>query len=711
MMRVFLLIISFLFCFVAHAQRTCGSTDRWNLLIKEDSSLITKSEELEKFTKDFIQNKTMSKTGDSEVMIIPVVFQVVYHKEVENIPEQRIIEQLQVLNRDFNALNEDIINVPEPFQPLIGRLNVKFVLANRDPRGNHTTGIIRTYTDKDTPFKLALDDVKKPSRGGVAPWDTDKYLNIYVCNLESDYLGYSSFASEAGTSSDGFVIGYRYLGYTTGTSYNLGRTATHELGHYFNLRHIWGDRDNCINDDLVEDTPPQFTSSSGNPRFPKLDNCSDTYPGIMFMNYMDYCNDKSLLMFTKGQVDRMEAAIARYRTSLINSSGYVPGVLEGIDYSIAVNNGTRQILCRNDFQPSVAFTSLGDAEITSVKMAFFIDGKLEETMEWEVSLDKYDFVNLDFSPLELEEDVYSLSYGLLEVNGENIEDEENIYALLKIELDGIVLPVEEKFEEEDLSSNNILINNPDGFFTWERSDEGISIEGEHSYVMNNYNYNFNSLGVEPGQYDDIELPLLDFSDYDEVVLTFQLAAAQYSSFDSGTEWDTLQILISTDCMESFDVVYNKSKEDLVTTENPYMSAFVPELKDWRKEEVNLSDYIGNERVKVIIRNISHYQNNIYLDDLNLIGSFATSDKGLLSSRTISLYPNPGSAVVTLSLGNMAIKPKQIIWYNSTGQAIRNFSAATNNLYQMNVSKLPKGLYLVNLLFEDGNTVSKKIIIQ
>jgi len=264
---------------------------------------------------DLLQNQLLnSKSIPTGVMTIPVVVHVVYNTSAQNISDARINEQIQVLNEDFRRLNADRVNTPSAFASVAGDAQIEFKLAKTDPNGNVTTGITRTSTTV-TGFSQPLNNVKTTSTGGHDPWDTQRYLNIWVCNLTSpsNLMGYSTFPVDFVTSPnlDGVVINFIYFG-KTGTSSpgNKGRTATHEVGHWLDLRHIWGDNPACTTaaDDGVSDTPLQSTANTGCPTFPKLtDACTKTTPGVMFMNYMDCTDDGCMNLFTKGQIARMRA--------------------------------------------------------------------------------------------------------------------------------------------------------------------------------------------------------------------------------------------------------------------------------------------------------------------------------------------------------------------------------------------------------------------
>jgi len=190
---------------------------------------------------------------------------------------------------------------------MVADARLQFKLARKDPSGKATSGITRTRT---TEASFSDDDsVKSSSTGGADPWPADTYLNIWVCTLSDGLLGYAQFPGGP-RPTDGVVILNSAFG-SAGTAtapFDLGRTATHEVGHWLNLRHIWGDTEDCTGSDLVSDTPNAAGPNFGKPEFPRV-TCGNGPNGDMFMNYMDYVDDDSMLMFTPQQVVRMRAAI------------------------------------------------------------------------------------------------------------------------------------------------------------------------------------------------------------------------------------------------------------------------------------------------------------------------------------------------------------------------------------------------------------------
>lgn len=306
--------------------RTCGSMIHHEILMETVPEYRQTRLEIERASQAYESN-LVGVRGELPLITIPVVVHVVFNRDIENISDEQIHSQIRILNEDYRATNTDIDSVPEPFKPLVADAKIEFELAKKDPNGQLTNGITRTFTDK-TSFNVGDDEVKFTSTGGKDAWPSDKYLNIWVCtNLISrgrTILGYAQFPGGP-SATDGVAIGYTFFG-DTGTAtapFNKGRTATHEVGHWLNLRHIWGDEpmftDPCSFSDFVDDTPNQADPNFNTPDFPSPSCGNDEQGGDMFMNYMDYVDDVAMFMFSQGQVTRMRATLDGPRASIKTS--------------------------------------------------------------------------------------------------------------------------------------------------------------------------------------------------------------------------------------------------------------------------------------------------------------------------------------------------------------------------------------------------------
>ncbi|WP_165768142.1 GEVED domain-containing protein [Hymenobacter amundsenii] len=303
-------------------QRGCSTMEVLERQLAADPTLALRLRAIEAQTRDFVDNPVAQRTAAA--VTIPVVVHVLYNTTAQNISDAQIASQIAVLNEDFNKLNTDASKTPGAFAGRVANVGIQFVLAKRDPSGNTTTGIERKQTS--TTSWSDDDRIKSAATGGLGAWPAGQYLNLWVGNLGGGLLGYAQFPG-GGASTDGVVITTSGFGRggSAASPFNLGRTATHEVGHWLNLRHIWGDA-SCGND-LVSDTPTQQTSNGGCPSFPKV-TCSNGPDGDMFMNYMDYTNDACMYMFSNGQSSRMNALFASggARASLLTSNGDVaPG--------------------------------------------------------------------------------------------------------------------------------------------------------------------------------------------------------------------------------------------------------------------------------------------------------------------------------------------------------------------------------------------------
>ena len=304
-----LLLLALTFTTSLSAQRNCGAMEHLEMEMQNDPKRAIKLQQIEQQTRNFIQNTDARAVNG--VITIPVVVHVVYNTAAENISDAQVQSQIDVLNADFRRTNSDA----DGTWSQAADTEIEFCLASVDPNGNPTNGITRTSTSVSA-FSTN-DNMKFNSSGGKDAWPAGDYLNMWSCDISGGILGYAQFPG-GNPATDGVVMDYQYFG-TIGTAtapFDLGRTATHEVGHWLNLRHIWGDG-NCNVDDFVSDTPtsdaPNYGCATGHVSCSTVD---------MVQNYMDYSDDACMNLYTTGQKTRMRALFepGGARASLLNSA-------------------------------------------------------------------------------------------------------------------------------------------------------------------------------------------------------------------------------------------------------------------------------------------------------------------------------------------------------------------------------------------------------
>lgn len=402
MNKYILLIFSFAFV-SGFSQRTCATSDKLAQKMTDPVFAAYHNAVMDGIHSGAAEtNKQNSTAAPSAVITIPVVFHILYKNSTQNISDAQINSQLAILNNDYRKLNSDFNSVvPAIFRPLAADMELVFVKANRTPTGQPTDGVVRKAVANNFNF---YDNYYTAS--GDLAWNTRNYLNIWIGNFnDPELLGFALLPSAAGDPDDGLCISYKYFG-NTGTAvppFNKGRTATHEIGHYFGLYHPWGQDGsacgNANNSDRVADTPPTSDPYYDCPTFPNDANaCDFTEGGSMFMNYMEYVNDGCMAFFTNGQKTVVQNTLANQRLSLLSS----PGILSTADLNavraisvypnptagrfmiassqivvdfVEIYNGAGQLVRSQDLSPTSNYVDIESFESGIYFMRIYSDGK------------------------------------------------------------------------------------------------------------------------------------------------------------------------------------------------------------------------------------------------------------------------------------------------------------------------------------------------
>ncbi len=681
------------------AQEKCLTEILFQEEAARDPQLLRNREMMEEWTRQYIEHmeaQEVTENGAAVIKVIPVVVHVIHFGGAENISKAQILDQINILNADFTASNPDTANTPAVFKPLIGNTEVEFRMAQLDPNGNCTDGIVRVYS----PLTVnARNNVK-----ALSYWPSNQYLNIWVVasiantgGSPGQVIGFAQFPGTGLPTTDGVVIKHDFMGNigTAANSNNAGRTATHEIGHWLNLRHIWGDA-TCGND-FVSDTPPHFEANlSICPTWPHLSNCAGNSPnGDMYVNYMDYTNGDCQNMFSTGQAARMNAALASAtsgRNNLWTSNNLA---LTGTD-------GTPAVLCppKADFVPRPRLICEGGS-------TQFVD------ISWrgEVASRVWNFPggtpanDTSRNPVVVYNTpgVYDVSLTVTNASGTDTKVETGIVI---VSPNNVVtsVPFFEGFEGGVFpSANDWYMINTNGGSAWEVNNIAAATG---QYSINLYNFSGNDKGP-----DEFITNAFNLSNVTATSMTFDMAFA-YPTL-TGTNTDKLTVYFSTNCGQTWMPRYAKTGAALATTATAINNDFFPTSAQWRTETVNLSPTSVSTKPNVRFRfEFSHDTgNNLYIDNINLSGTVGVNEVNADNANVV-VYPNPSTSFTYVDF-NMTYTGKVVIdVMDVQGRVMSTFSdelPAGEHQYTMS-NELAKGVYFVRLTFGD-NAVTKKVVIK
>lgn len=658
--------------------RNCGTVEVEEQL--KARGVKTESEEsFEEWLEEEIeemQQSTRSRRVAEEIYTLPIVVHVVYANSTENISDAQVFSQIEVLNQDYRRRNPDRNRTPRTFEDLAEDTQIEFCLASVDPNGNPTNGINRV-SFSGSPFTEGyINNVIKPS----TIWDPNRYFNIWVCYIADDILGFAQFpqspvvegipGGSTAAQTDGVVINYRAFG-TLGTvsaPFDRGRTATHEVGHWLGLRHIWGDGP-CDTDDYCEDTPmtdgPHFNcptsslSCNGNP--------------AMYSNFMDYTPDACMNLFTADQKLRMRRVIEsspRRKVLLTSNACQANLTPPEPDFIADVRSGCGPL--------KVQFTDRSEGDIEQYNW-IFPEGRPGRSSDPNPQVT---YRKPGIYPVTLQ-----VSNGI-DARSETRE------AYIEVLASGQPLPYNVDFDTDEFPPNGLRNYNISDDHAWQHTAR-VSGAGrsQGAMVINHYDNHLR------GSLDWLVTPIMDFSQHREVMLSFKVSYALYAENYS----DTLGIFIATDCGSTFRSIYYKGGEDLATYQN-YAKPYTPTAEEWRTEAIDLSRWAGEEHVQIAIVSRSGYGNNLYLDDFTIkpIGPDAPEPDFVAKQREICAGDTIGFEDRTQGLVN------QYVWSFPGG------TPASDTVARPYVQYSQPGVYPVTLTVSGpggSRSVTRKSLIQ
>lgn len=712
-MRKILLVPMLLVCVVVVSAQSkkggeyeqCGTMLRLEQLYRSTPGLKQKFESETNRVNETAKQKTQvnNRTMDiNAAVIVPVVFHIVLPNP-NIVTNTQILAQLDSLNKDFSNTNGSSNLLPSWFQNIRGKSLIQFCLAQRTPDGEETSGINRVPTN--VPVFNLDDRIKTTALGGADSWDTERYLNVWISAQDDGILGYATFPTTTEPKFQGVVIDYRSLpgaSYASYANYNRGKTLTHETGHFFGLFHIWGDDDGrCTGTDFVDDTPNQADASEGCKTGRFTDSCTASGDGILYQNYMDYSYDNCLMLFTAGQVTRMEVVFNSYRSSLATSNGCVPPQIYNIDAWLTDLIYPEQRVCEPTFSPVVTLRNRGNFTLTSATFNIVLNNQAPVTYAWAGNLPKSATTNVTLSPLTVPAGRHTLTIYTTNPNNQQDQNKGNDTVRIAFQYYPPVDAISESFEGATFPPPGWDIVNPDGLYTWEKTTT-VAKSGLASVYINNFEYE-----LFPSR-DDLRTPEFALNNLDSAFLSFHVAAGAFSPLSTpNNNWDTLEVLISKDCGKTYTSLYKKWGADLVTRNTEVTSAYIPRSTEWRKDSVNLQDYINEGNLLVAFRNTTGYENNVYLDDINLRKVIINPN---LKAKGFLVTPNPATTSITVQFYPLPTELKAVQLYSMTGQKIAEIlvTGSPGVFYQFQTGGLVSGIYVVRAVFAD-RVVNYKIM--
>ncbi|MBX2894467.1 MAG: choice-of-anchor J domain-containing protein [Cyclobacteriaceae bacterium] len=606
-------------------------------------------------TKRFENQRTH---GTQTSYTIPVVVHIIHNGEPigtgTNISNNQVLSQINAMNKDYQRLNSDAANTPVEFQSVAGSFDIEFVLAKQDPFGAPTNGINRVQGTKTV---WTIND--NATFKALSYWPAEDYLNIWVINIPS-YLGFAQFPisslpgledSSNDRLTDGVVIDYSVFGsnfeglgtFNLDTKYNRGRTCTHEVGHFFGLKHIWGDDGSaCTGTDYVDDTPNQGGNYVGQCPTGTRNSCSSN---DMYMNYMDYTDDACMNLYTQGQVARMTVVVENSprRFSLLNSNGANDPPPLANDLAITQLNAPAPGFCGGVFTPMLTVQNIGTSTVITARVQLKVNNTVVETKDFTPNLVNLATTTFTFNPLTQNSGTVNYAFEVLLVNGVTDQRPDNSLRTVSTTVPvNATLPLAEVFNS---IPSNWKIYNPDGGVQW--SLRNTPTNGNAMYV-NCYDYEIE------GAIDRLITPMLDLTTASTAYLRFDRAYALFSA----SYPERLRVLVSTTCdfTNTFTEVLNLEGSALATAPAT-TSSFVPaNSAQWQNTTVSLQDFIGN-KIQVAFEVTNAYGNNVYIDNIT-ISTDNSTDIALLAIESpgpVTCVAQPAPVIRVKNMGSVTIQ--------------------------------------------------------
>lgn len=618
---------------------------------------------------------------------IPVVFHVLHQNGMENISDAQIIDQVAIFNRDYNLQNADTSVVIPPLKNVIGNVHFTFALAKLDPNGNCTSGIDRFYDPKTLSWEGNFSDY-------IYTWNPTKYLNFYVVKgIESGAAGYAYYPGSLGNGSpmDAIVILQDYVG-SIGTSIPLhSRALTHEVGHWFNLQHTWGNTNNpgvACGDDQVLDTPDTkgFTSCSTET------GSQICTPGVSenYQNYMDYsyCS----VMFTNGQVTRMRNAAQSsissrnnlWSASNLAATGITPAA---VCAPVANFSANRLTICVGS---SVNFTDLSNVG-TPTNWAWTFEGGSPN-------------ISAVQNPTITYNTPGTYSVELVSSNGAGSSAPLTKINYITVLPNPISTFLSEGFEGTPVPNSTWSIKNANTTTNWQQTNQGAATGNNSVYVDES---------LLAGSVVELYSPTYNFSAMPNLALTLKWAGAERNT--TTTDYDIFSVQFSTNCGLTWTPRLVKNVKTATAGVSGVVNGnFMPTPAQFKQEVVPLGTLASATNIIFKLKFIAETggSNNFYVDDINLTSTTLIKEENPVLN--FAIYPNPAKDKLTVLFDLLEDKTVEVHIKNVLGQTVQQSTKEqlANGHHEMpfGISDLGSGIYFVNVI-TNGTVTTQKIVIE
>jgi PKD repeat protein len=626
-------------------------------------------------------------TQSNPNFIIPIVFHIIHDYGSENISDAQVIDEVRILNNDYRKLNADTTAIRAAFVGIACDAKIEFRLANKDPNGNCTNGIDRVYSNQT----YIGDDGSK-----LNDWPRNKYLNVWVVKAISN--GAAGYAYLPGTApsaaTDGILILSSYIGSIGTGNPSTSRALTHEIGHFLNLKHVWGNTNNpgvSCGDDNVTDTPiTKGWTSCASSSASKVCNANIEENVQNYMEY-SYCSN----MFTVGQRTRMTAALnsgTGQRNQLWTAANLTAT-------GVSLNGNPTVCAPKADFTPNVQVMICAGGSVTfkdvswnghPTSWSWSFPGGTPSTSTDSIPVIQYNTPG-----------IYAVTLTASNSQGSNTLTRPSHVIVSSTTAQYSIWNYTEGFENAATFANDWTIINPAGS-AWARTTTAAAT-GTASVKLSN---SASSMGMT----DYLITPSIDMTAISGPVFNFKVAYAQRTSTDA----DNLRVYTSTNCGQTWSQRYSKTGATL-STASATNSSFTPTAAQWRTETVSLTPVLSATDLRIKFQFTSQGGNNIYIDDINITATTGI-DSPDIGIQQFGVFPNPAQDNTLISFSLDKSQKINVAIYDMTGREVMsvydgNLDAGEHQFPVAAAGTLGSGLYFVRLTNADGRSVTQKLVVE